>query len=161
VQVEVTKRGGVDARMNQVSFLRNCVLQFTCTLIMTGCVTSRNYGKEASQAAEKKYVYVGTGKASFYAPHFKNRKTANGEYYRPEAYTAAHLTLPFGTLLVVRKKSSGRFVIVRVNDRGPHIPGRVVDLSYSAAQKLGLIRAGVANVDLYVVPKNSPLYSQL
>ncbi len=152
---------GVEARMQQFTVLRNCILQIICTLLLAGCVSTRNYGKEPAKTAEKKYVYVVTGKASYYAAHFKNRKTANGENYRPEADTAAHPTLPFGTLLLVRKKSSGRYVIVRINDRGPHTPGRVVDLSYNAAKKLGLTRSGVANVDLYVVPENSPLYSNL
>ena len=145
------------------SLVRFFIPQIFCalSLLLAGCVTAPNYGKEPAAAAEKKYSYVGSGKASYYAAHFKNRKTANGERYSPEADTAAHPTLPFGTLLMVRKRSSGRYVIVRINDRGPHIAGRVVDLSFNAAKKLGLTRSGIASVDLYVVPENSTLGSKL
>jgi len=88
------------------------------------------------------------GVASFYR---SGVKTANGEAFDPNQLTAAHRTLPFGTKLRVTNLKTGKSVIVRVNDRGPYIAGRIVDVSYSAAQSLGMIEQGVANVHLAVV----------
>jgi rare lipoprotein A len=93
------------------------------------------------------------GLASFYT---EGQQTANGERFDPYAMTAAHRTLPFGTQLRVTNVSTGRSVTVRVNDRGPYIKGRVVDLSYSAAMALGMVHSGVANVKLDVVRLASP-----
>lgn len=89
------------------------------------------------------------GGASFYADKFVGRSTASGEPYAHEALTAAHKTLPFGTELIVRRESDGAEVMVRVNDRGPFVEGRVIDLSKSAAETLGIVRAGVAEVCLF------------
>jgi rare lipoprotein A len=88
------------------------------------------------------------GVASFY---WQGTKTASGEKFNPGELTAAHPTLPFGTKLRVTNTHTGRSVTVRVNDRGPYVPGRVVDVSYSAAQELGMINQGVAKVKLDVV----------
>lgn len=89
-----------------------------------------------------------SGVASFYA---EGTRTASGEAFDPHALTAAHRTLPFGTRLRVTDVTTGRSVIVRVNDRGPHVPGRIVDVSYSAAQMLGIVGRGTANVKIQVV----------
>jgi rare lipoprotein A len=88
------------------------------------------------------------GMASFYS---QGNRTASGEKYNPNELTAAHPTLPFGTKLRVTNTHTGRSVTVRVNDRGPYVPGRVVDVSYSAAQELGMVGRGVAPVKLDVV----------
>jgi rare lipoprotein A len=88
------------------------------------------------------------GLASFYV---EGERTASGERFDPHALTAAHRTLPFGTLLRVTNVATGRSVTVRVNDRGPFVPGRVVDVSYSAAESLGIVGQGVARVKLNVV----------
>jgi peptidoglycan lytic transglycosylase len=88
------------------------------------------------------------GIASFYS---QGTKTASGEKFDPNELTAAHPTLPFGTKLRVTNQHTGRSVTVRVNDRGPYVPGRVVDVSYSAAQELGMVGRGVAPVKLDVV----------
>jgi len=77
--------------------------------------------------------------------------TANGEKFNPKALTAAHPSLPFGTRLRVTNLATGRFVTVRINDRGPYVPGRVVDLSSSAAESLGIAERGIAKVKLDVV----------
>ena len=90
----------------------------------------------------------GGGLASFYAD---GQKTANGEQFDPNELTAAHPSLPFGTKLRVTNTSTGKSVTVRVNDRGPYVRGRVVDVSYSAAQALGMVGQGVAKVKLDVV----------
>jgi rare lipoprotein A len=88
------------------------------------------------------------GVASFYT---EGTETASGEKYDMHELTAAHPTLPFGTKLRVTNVSTGRSVTVRVNDRGPYAKGRVVDVSYSAAEALGMVNKGVANVKLDVV----------
>ena len=88
------------------------------------------------------------GVASFYS---EGVQTASGEKFDAHELTAAHPTLPFGTKLRVTNVATGRSVTVRVNDRGPYVPGRIVDVSYSAAQSLGMVGKGVANVKLDVV----------
>jgi rare lipoprotein A len=88
------------------------------------------------------------GLASFYT---EGNKTANGEIFNTHALTAAHPSLPFGTRLRVTNVTNGQSVTVRVNDRGPYVPGRVVDVSYSAAEQLGMVKGGVAKVKLDVV----------
>ena len=91
------------------------------------------------------------GIASFYGYDFSGNKTASGERFNPEAMTAAHRTLPFGTRVRVTNPRNGRSVIVRINDRGPFIRGRVIDLSYGAARVLGIIRRGIAPVRIQVL----------
>ena len=91
------------------------------------------------------------GEASFYARGFEGRRTASGETYRGVAFTAAHRTLPFGTLLRVTNVRNGRSVIVRVNDRGPFHASRVVDLSQAAAREIGMFRRGRAKVKVELV----------
>jgi rare lipoprotein A len=86
------------------------------------------------------------GIASWYGRKFHGRKTSNGEIYDMYAMTAAHKTLPLGVFVRVTHQQNGRSVIVRVNDRGPFVAGRIIDLSYSAANKLGIIDAGTAMV---------------
>jgi rare lipoprotein A len=88
------------------------------------------------------------GIASFYT---EDQQTANGEKFDTHDLTAAHRTLPFGTRLRVTNVATGRSVTVRVNDRGPYIPGRVVDVSGSAANELGIVESGIAKVKLDVV----------
>ncbi|WP_157014309.1 septal ring lytic transglycosylase RlpA family protein [Mesorhizobium xinjiangense] len=83
------------------------------------------------------------GRASWYA---LTSKTASGERMNPAAMTAAHRTLPFGSQVKVTNKGNGRSVVVRINDRGPFIRGRVIDLSKAAARKLGFIRAGHTSI---------------
>lgn len=85
-------------------------------------------------------------KASFYGSGFHGRRTANGERFNRHELTAAHRTLPFGSLLRVTYPRSGQSVIVRVNDRGPYIDGRDIDLSEGAARRLGMRGAGVARI---------------
>lgn len=90
------------------------------------------------------------GHASWYGAQFHGRRTASGENYDKYALTAAHRTLPFGTIVRVRSLALGREVDVRINDRGPFSPGRVIDVSQAAAEALGLTGAGVAEVSLNV-----------
>jgi rare lipoprotein A len=94
------------------------------------------------------------GKASYYANFFHGRKTSSGEIFDKNKYTAAHKTLPFGTKVRVVNQRNGRSVVVRINDRGPFIAGRVIDLSQIAARDIGLLSAGVANVKVHVLKQN-------
>lgn len=90
-----------------------------------------------------------TGVASYYAHAFHGKRTANGEKFDMNAMTAAHLTLPFNTLVLVTLGDSS--VIVRINDRGSYIPGRDIDLSLGAAKKLGMVEAGISEVGLTIL----------
>jgi rare lipoprotein A len=92
-----------------------------------------------------------TGVASWYGERHHGRRTASGETYDMQALTAAHRTLPFGTIVAVTSVRDGRTVEVRINDRGPHVGGRIIDLSYAAARAIGLIGSGLATVRLRVV----------
>ena len=99
-------------------------------------------------------VYKSGVEASYYAEKYHGRKTANGEVFNMYAMTCAHKTLPFGTMLRVTNLSNGKSVDVRVNDRGPFVKGREIDLSKSAAQKLGMIKTGTARVRIEILSKN-------
>lgn len=95
--------------------------------------------------------YVERGTASWYGPGFHGNKTANGEHYDMHKLTAAHRTLPLGSVAVVRSMSTGRHVTVRINDRGPFAKGRVLDLSLAGAQALGMVGNGTDQIELRVV----------
>lgn len=95
------------------------------------------------------YDQVGT--ASWYGPDFHGQRTSSGEIYNMHEMTAAHKTLPFDTWVKVVDLKTGNSVLVRITDRGPFIPGRIIDLSKAAAQKLEIIDTGTARVGLKVV----------
>ena len=91
---------------------------------------------------------LGSGVASYYGRRFHGRRTANGESFDMHQLTAAHRTLPFGSLVRVTNPRNGRSVVVRINDRGPFVRGRSIDLSRAAAEEIGLIRSGHGRVEL-------------
>ncbi len=92
-----------------------------------------------------------SGKATYYSTSLAGHKMASGETYGPARAQAAHRTLPFGTVVRVTNLQASRSVIVRITDRGPYGKGRIIDLSHAAAERIGLIRAGVAEVRLDVL----------
>ena len=92
------------------------------------------------------FVDKGSMKASWYGPGFHGRKTANGEIYDQMSFTAAHKSLKFGTLLKITNQKNNKSVVIRINDRGPYIHGRDLDLSKAAALELGMVRKGVAKI---------------
>lgn len=92
-----------------------------------------------------------TGKASFYADKFEGRTTASGEKYKHNKLTAAHKTLPFGTKVRVTNLSNNQAIEVTINDRGPYVDGRIIDLSKSAAEQLGFVNLGLADVKMEVI----------
>lgn len=102
-----------------------------------------------------------SGRASYYGKRFHGRMTSDGSVYHRDSMTCAHRTLPFGTVLKVTNKKNGKAVIVRVNDRGPYIRGRVLDLSYAAAKHIGMLAQGVASVKIENLGHDSdPLVAQ-
>lgn len=93
------------------------------------------------------------GEASWYGKKFHGRTTASGEIYNMYKLTAAHRTLPFGTLVEVTHFENGKKVVVRINDRGPSIRRRIIDLSYAAAEQIDMIAQGIARVRIEVIAK--------
>jgi rare lipoprotein A len=119
--------------------------------ILAGCSTAPERGRPRPDAVapnDSRGVELGRGKASWYGPGFHGKRTANGERFDMNALTAAHPTLPFGTRIRVRNNRNGREVVVRINDRGPHVRDRIIDLSKAAAAALDLLQAGEAPVVL-------------
>tara|TARA_R110000782_G_scaffold57549_28_gene120401 strand:- start:13715 stop:14179 length:465 start_codon:yes stop_codon:yes gene_type:complete len=96
-------------------------------------------------------AYRESGRASFYADKFQLRKTASGQRYLHENHTAAHKTLPFGTIVKVTNLQNGKSVVVRINDRGPFIRGRIIDLSKSAFSSIGNLASGILKVEIEVI----------
>lgn len=97
------------------------------------------------------------GVASWYGPGFNGRTTANGETFNQNLLTAAHPTLPFGTVVLVERVDGGGSVRVRINDRGPYVGGRIIDLSRAAAERIDMVNQGVTRVQLTVVNGNAVL----
>jgi len=91
---------------------------------------------------------VAVGKASYYATRFHGRTTANGETFDMKEFTAAHRSLPFGTIVRVTNLNNGKMVFVKINDRGPYIKNRIIDLSKAAAKKLDLVDNGIGRVKI-------------
>ncbi|HUR37643.1 MAG TPA: septal ring lytic transglycosylase RlpA family protein [Terriglobales bacterium] len=104
-----------------------------------------------------KPIYVETGVASWYGPPYHNRKAANGQVFDMHALTAAHKTLPLGSVIRVTNISNGKAALMRVTDRGPFIGDRVLDLSMGAAKEIGVYRTGLANVKIEVLDTPKPL----
>lgn len=96
------------------------------------------------------------GVASWYGPKFHGRRTANGEVYDMDGLTAAHRTLPFGTWVEVINVDNGRTALLRINDRGPFIKGRVIDVSRAGARELGLLGPGTARVEIRLAEPPAP-----
>jgi rare lipoprotein A len=109
-----------------------------------GTEASITFVAPAREALEK----IGDGQASWYGAQFAGRPTASGERFNPSELTAAHRTLPFGSKVRVTHASSGRSVVVRINDRGPFHGNRVIDLSQAAAEEIGIRSAGSGRVEL-------------
>lgn len=113
----------------------------------SACTSSRR-AKEGHRGFEQ------SGIASWYGPGFHGRTTANGETYDMEAMTAAHKQLPFGSIVEVKNRDNGREARVRINDRGPFVGGRIIDLSKAAARKIGILGPGTARVRIRVVGRS-------
>lgn len=139
-----------------------CVLLlFVLSFSMSGCAGSASISARKGfvrnpekHYASKEKAEVGmklTGEASYYGPGFHGKQTASGEIFNQNDMTCAHKSLPFGTKLKVVRKDNGKSVVVRVNDRGPYVDGRIIDLSVAAGKELGLDKVGHAEVVATVI----------
>ncbi len=122
------------------------ILSFAFWLLTSSCALASSASNDNSPALTQ------SGKASFYADKFQNRKTANGERYKHELKTAAHKKLPFGSIVQVTNIKNGKSVLVRINDRGPFVKGRIIDLSKSAFESIGHTSSGLLHVRVEPVP---------
>ena len=137
---------------------RLSVVVLLCVLFaFSGCSGSthrKGYTRVTSSSRVQKKAPIGytfSGDASYYGKGFDGKKTASGEIFDKDDFTCAHRSLPFGTKLKVVRKKTGASVVVRVNDRGPYAKRRVLDLSEAAGKKLGLDKAGHAQVTATVI----------
>lgn len=145
------KRGFCSARTSHQFFFRASLLTLGCLMTVQ---LARAESKPVTRVATQSPTAVAvtqTGVASFYGGKHHGRLTANGETFDMYALTAAHRKLPFGTKLKVTSLANNRSVIVRINDRGPFVNGRVIDLSYGAAAELQMLKSGLADVKLEIV----------
>ena len=146
-------------------FIRSCrFLLALCAVIMfahTACSPIRRLPPQtpplpdAYEIDGKKYYpldkahgFIEEGVASWYGADFHGKKTANSEIYNMHAMTAAHKTLPLGTVVEVNNLENGKNAVVRINDRGPYVGTRIIDLSYEAATQIGMVRNGTAKVKI-------------
>ena len=140
--------------------LMRFVLVLTVLFVLSSCTPSPRYTIEtlikkkpsekvttAEETSKSLKGKIFKGLASYYAKDFHGKRTANGEIFDMYGLTAAHKTLPFNTWLEVKNLSNGRTVIVRINDRGPFVKGRIIDLSYGAAREIHMVETGVQNVE--------------
>jgi len=119
----------------------------SCGVIRTGSVSTGPVYDANLEAG----AMLQAGMASWYGPNFHGKTTANGERYNMDDFTAAHRTLPFNTIVRVANQSNGKTVDVRINDRGPYVGDRVIDLSRRAAQEIDMINAGTSAVEIYLL----------
>lgn len=136
-------RGGAALRWALLA----CVVALGFALVAAGC------GPIPGQLRTDADGIYQRGDATYYADRFHGRTTASGERFNINAFTAAHKTLPFGTIVRVTRVDNGRYVVVRINDRGPYSERRIIDLSKAAARSLDMLREGVVEVIVEVVGK--------
>jgi len=138
-------------------FFSGCAQHYVTEVYDTPNVTKatqKTYSVNGDVYYPKKSVPIGwtqTGIASWYGPNFHGKRTSNGEVYNMYALTAAHKTLPMNTIVKVTNLNNSKSVVVRINDRGPFVKGRIIDLSYAAGKKIGLDVSGTAPVRLQVI----------
>jgi rare lipoprotein A len=120
-----------------------CLVTSLLIAVIMGCVSQ--------PAPVHKPTFEAVGMASYYGRNFQGRRTASGERYNMYALTAAHPALAFGTRVEITNLKNGRKVRVRINDRGPFRKGRIIDLSYAAAKKIGMLTRGVVKVRIRVL----------
>ncbi|MCP5061676.1 MAG: septal ring lytic transglycosylase RlpA family protein [Ignavibacteriae bacterium] len=133
--------------MDKINFIFNYYSGFLLLIILSSCSSTKqisNYDNSSGKLIE-------TGIASWYGPNFDGKKTANGETFDMFDLTAAHRTLPFGSIVKVINKSNNKSVIVRINDRGPYAKSRIIDLSKKSAEKIRMISSGFTQVDLILL----------
>ncbi|MEQ5834710.1 septal ring lytic transglycosylase RlpA family protein [Marinobacter sp. R17] len=128
-----------------MAFTPRTIWAIAVLTLMAGCSTVQ------SGAGGNRVGYTETGQASYYADSLQNRKTASGDIYKHERLTAAHKTLPFGSTVKVTNVQNGKSVVVEINDRGPFVSGRIIDLSKSAFRRIANTSLGLINVKIEVL----------
>lgn len=146
--VEITpEESGAEAAVDAVHEVQDAQrIQSAVRGLMVKAQASLDTRKQLRPAGK-----VEKGIASSYGNGFNGRKTANGEIYNQNTYTAAHKKLPFGTKVLVKNLRNGREVVLRINNRGPYVRGRIIDVSLKAAKDLGMLKAGVVPVEVTVL----------
>ena len=138
-------------------------------LLFLSCTVSPRYGGQSNGSTKKpkkniKYSKKNKnsselkGVSSWYGPNFHGKLTANGEVYDMYGVTAAHKTLTLGTVVRVTNLDNGKSLILRINDRGPYVDGRILDCSFGAAKKLGFHEQGTANVEIKIIEEGDGVY---
>ena len=138
-------------------------------LLFLSCTVSPRYGVQSNGSTKKtkkniKYPKKNknsselVGVSSWYGPNFHGKLTANGEVYDMYGVTAAHKTLTLGTVVRVTNLDNGKSLILRINDRGPYVDGRILDCSFGAAKKLGFHDQGTANVEIKIIEEGDGVY---
>ncbi len=125
-----------------------------CCLLLAACAGQPKQQVTPNELLAKHpylLTYREQGLASYYSDKLAGRKTASGAPYLPKQLTCAHRRLPFGTWLLVTHLKTGKQVFVKVTDRGPFVPGRIIDLSRAAAETIGLLREGIGGVEIRVL----------
>lgn len=156
--------------MNKILIQFMCLLFFSssCTVspryssssqsIKSGKLEQKKYTARSSKKNDFKTGDVLTGISSWYGPNFHGKLTANGEVYDQYGVTAAHKTLPLGTVVRVTNLDNEKSIILRINDRGPYVGNRILDCSYGAAIKLGFKDLGTASVKIEIIELGDGVY---
>ncbi len=160
---DTLERSETRLRQSATRNLQSAIAPVVLLACLAGC--AHRPPTRPTTAAEARPAVPGAvekGIASWYGEPYHGRRTASGEVYDMHRLTAAHQSLPFGTVVRVTRRDSGRQVEVRINDRGPFVEGRIIDLSYAAARRIGLDIDGIAPVvvevlDRRVVPEAAPM----
>ena len=145
------------------------IIFFIITLMLFSCTASPRYSsvtkkdikKKISKKKNKKSYSVSDeliGMSSWYGPNFHGKLTANGEVFDQYGLTAAHRDLPLNTVVRVTNLDNGKSLILRINDRGPYVDGRILDCSFGAAKKLGFHEQGTANVEIKIIEEGDGEY---
>lgn len=135
-------------------FVLNALVVTLISVLMWGCSSVKTKvppAQPTQPTSEDRPAYVETGKASFYANLHQAKKTASGEIYDHKLSTAAHKKLPFGTKVRVTNMANGKTVVVKINDRGPFVKGRILDLSKSAFSSIANVSSGIIEVKIEVI----------
>ncbi|NOI90076.1 septal ring lytic transglycosylase RlpA family protein [Vibrio splendidus] len=138
-------------RLAHPNHMKKSHIIFTALILMilAGCTSTSAVGSSKTKEYAKSHALA--GKASWYGDKFHGRLTASGETYNMNANTAAHKTLPFGTIVRVTNTNNNKSVDVKINDRGPYVKGRVIDLSHKAFARIGNVKQGTVPVKIEIV----------
>ncbi|HRK97797.1 MAG TPA: septal ring lytic transglycosylase RlpA family protein [Alphaproteobacteria bacterium] len=137
---------------------KNCTKTISALFIFAAMTGVAHAGNHQEEPPCKKLTHkVKSGEASWYGKYFQGMPTANGEEFNARAYTAANQEMRFNTIAKVTNAENGKSVNVRINDRGPHVKGRIIDLSRAAANEIGLIETGTAEVKIQICSSQQPV----